>query len=165
MVIAVDFSGLHAWADAMASILLIELIIMLLMVTALMFVLAMAARWLQMHVVPLLNSTVPAARQALEAADEGTERVIRGVAEVYGIRRAAETALQILLFGREGTRPAANVRSASIAPVSPPEQPAAESSAEAASPTTPPSTTRPQPSSIEPMPPDRGLDNMAANAG
>lgn len=159
MVIAADISGLRAWADAMASILLIELTIVLLIVTALMFVLVLAARWLQMHVVPLLNSTVPAAKQALDATNDGTDRVVRGVAEVYGIRRAAETALQVMLFGPGSTRHVANVRSGGLAPVSPPEHPTTES------PTAPPAASRPQPPAVERTPPDHDLGSMATNAG
>jgi hypothetical protein len=159
MVIAADFSGLRAWADALASILLLELIVLLLIVTALMFVLVMAARWLQMHVVPLLNTTVPAAKQALDATNDGTDRVVRGVAEVYGIRRAAETALQVMLFGPDATRGVATTRSAGVAPVSPPERPTAES------PTAPPAASRPLPPAVERTPPDHDLGQMATNAG
>jgi hypothetical protein len=102
MVEAADFSGLQAWADAMAVILLLELCVLLVMVAVLVGVLAYAARWLQMHVLPVLNTTVPVARTALEKADEGTDVVVRGVAEVYGIRRALETGLRVLVYGREG---------------------------------------------------------------
>jgi hypothetical protein len=102
MVLAVDFSGLNAWADALATILLIELCVLLLLIAALMLVLALGARWLQMHVVPLLNTTVPVAKQALEVANQSTDRVVHGVAEVYGVRRAVETATRILLFGKDG---------------------------------------------------------------
>lgn len=101
MVIAVDFSGLHVWAQALAVILLLELCVLLLLVAALTFLLAFGARWLQMHVIPVLNATVPRAKQALELTNQGTERVVRGVAEVHGWRSAIETALRVFTQPRE----------------------------------------------------------------
>lgn len=167
MVIATDFPALRAWADALASILLIELSVLLLIITALMFILFMAARWFQMHVIPLLNTTIPAARQALDATNSGTDRVVRGVAEVYGLRRAAETAVQIMLFGREATRPGAHARGAAGAPMAPPERPAAQGTRAASEPPTAPSSTlRPSPPPAgQPAPSRHDLDDMAANAG
>ncbi len=90
---------LRALADAAAVVLLLELIVLLLIVTGLMFALAFGANWLRKHVIPVLNATVPRARQALEVANAGTEQVTRGVAEVYGIRRGVETGLQVMLHG------------------------------------------------------------------
>lgn len=98
---------LRALADAAAVVLLLELIILLLIVTGLMFALAFGANWLRKHVIPVLNATVPRARQALEVANAGTEQVTRGVAEVYGIRRGVETGLQVMLHGPHPERRAA----------------------------------------------------------
>ena len=108
---------LRALSDAAAVILLLELTVLLVIVAVLIFVLAFGARWLQMHVVPVLNTAVPAANRALEATNQSTDRVVHGVAEVYGIRRGLETALQILLFGRVAPLPASDARSQGAAPV------------------------------------------------
>jgi hypothetical protein len=99
---------------AASVVLLLELIVLLVIVAALMFVLMYGARWLQTHVVPVLNMVVPRANQALRIASVGSERVVRGVAEVHGIRRAVETGVQVLLRGREG---AASVDGAGAAPL------------------------------------------------
>ncbi|HEY7833184.1 MAG TPA: hypothetical protein VIG30_06415 [Ktedonobacterales bacterium] len=96
MVIAADFSGLHAWAQALAVILLLELIVLLIVVAALTLLLMLGARWLQRHVIPLLNATVPRAKQALDLTNQGTDRVVRGVAEVHGWRSGLEAGLKVL---------------------------------------------------------------------
>jgi hypothetical protein len=98
---------LRALADAAAVLLLLELIVLLLVVTGLTFALALGANWLRKHVIPVLNTTMPRARQALEVANAGTEQVTRGVAEVYGIRRGVETGLQVMLHGAQPGRHAA----------------------------------------------------------
>lgn len=100
MVIAADFSGLHIWAQALAVILLLELCVLLVIVAALTFMLAFGARWLQMHVIPLLNATVPRAKQALELTTQGTDRVVRGVAVVHGWRSGLEAAIRVLFQER-----------------------------------------------------------------
>jgi hypothetical protein len=92
-------SWLRAWADASAVLLLLEACVVLVIMVALVFLLAFGARWLRMHVTPVLNEATPRARQALRMADAGTERVARGVAEVYGIRQAVEAGLRALVRG------------------------------------------------------------------
>ena len=64
-----------------------------------MFLLAYGARWLRLNVAPVLSAATPRARQALRLADAGTERVARGVAEVYGIRQAVEAGVRALWHG------------------------------------------------------------------
>ncbi|HEV2238790.1 MAG TPA: hypothetical protein VGR57_19180 [Ktedonobacterales bacterium] len=96
---ATEPGWLRAWADASAVLLLLEVCFALLIVTALVFLLAFGARWLRLHVAPVLNAATPRARQALRMADASTERVVRGVAEVYGIRQAVEAGLRALLRG------------------------------------------------------------------
>jgi hypothetical protein len=98
---------LRALADAAAVVLLLELIILLVIVTGLMAALWYGASWLRKHVVPALNATVPRARQALDVANASTEQVTRGVAEVYGIRKALETGVQVMLHGPGPGRQAA----------------------------------------------------------
>jgi hypothetical protein len=171
MVFAVDFSGLHAWAQAAASILLLELCVLLLMMVALMGLLLFAARWLQMQVVPLLNRTVPAANQALEVANEGSERVVRGVAEVYGVRRAIETGLRVMLFGHDTSNPLIDMPRAGSAPTAnatPADTREMAEGAPAAARTpraTEPRVARTQRASSSTRAPDRGVDDMAAHAG
>jgi hypothetical protein len=96
---AAEPGWLRAWADASAVLLLLELCFALLIVTALVFLLALGARWLRLHVAPLLNAATPRARQALRMADAGTERVVRGVAEVVGLRQAVEAGARALWRG------------------------------------------------------------------
>ena len=174
MVEAVDFSGLHAWADAMGTILLLELCVLLLIVAVLMFVLALGARWLQMHVVPLLNATVPKARQALDVAQQSSDRVVHGVAEVYGVRRAIETATRILFFGKQGIPSERGQRVAEVPTPQPTGASAAPTVPTSGSPFT---VTRPSPTERstpapapepreprEPRQPGQPYDNMAAHA-
>src|SRR5579864_6921488 len=111
---------LRALTDAAAVLLLLELMVLLLIVTALVFALAFGARWLQIHVVPVLNLTVPRAKQAMNIANQGSERVIRGVAEVYGIRKALETGIQIMLRGRQSPDAALMAQGDSRTPVAEP---------------------------------------------
>lgn len=101
MAIASSFPVLDTWAQALAVVLLLELLVLLLLVAALMFALAFGARWLQTHVIPVLNATVPRAKQALDLASQGNDRVVRGVAEVHGWRSALETGLKVFFQGRE----------------------------------------------------------------
>ncbi len=96
---ATEPGWLRAWADASAVLLLLEVCFALLITTALVFLLAFGARWLRVHVAPALNAATPRARQALRMANVGTERVVRGVAQVYGIRRAVEAGLHALWHG------------------------------------------------------------------
>jgi hypothetical protein len=92
-------SWLSNLADASAVLLLLEVCVVLLIVTALMFVLAYGARWLRLHVAPALNAATPRARQALQMANVGTERVVQGVATFYGIRQAVEAGVRALWHG------------------------------------------------------------------
>ena len=170
---------LRALTDAAAVILLLELTVLLLIVGVLIFVLAFGARWLQMHVVPVLNTAVPAANQALEVANQGTDRVVHGVAEVYGIRRGLETALQVLLFGRVPPQPAPNARSQGAAPTTEaptpltqevvtsardiPPQPSAE--AQAGRPTRSPQVQQPPQPPTGRAPQGRDPSGMAPHAG
>jgi hypothetical protein len=92
-------SWLSNWADASAVLLLLEVCFVLVILTALMFLLAYGAAWLRLHVAPALNAVTPRARQALRMADTGTERVVQGVATFYGIRQAVEAGLRALWHG------------------------------------------------------------------
>lgn len=170
MVLAVDFSGLHVWADALATILLIELCVVLLIIAALMAVLAFGARWVQMHVVPLLNTTVPVAKSALQVTNQSTDKVVQGVAEVYGVRSAVVTAARVMLFGKDGARRAGVSQPAAGAIVSPPTEAPASPMVLTPRPTPPaagrvgPTERRSEPPTPEPRQPSQPYDNMAAHA-
>jgi hypothetical protein len=168
MALAVDFSGLNAWADAMATILLIELCVLLLIIAALLAVLAYGARWLQQHVLPLLNTTVPVARQALDVTNQSTDRVVRGVAEVYGIRSALDTAARVVLYGKDGNRPALRAEQAAGAQVGTSQVQAATQLTTPRQPTRQSGSAAPAerraPPATEPRQPDQPFDNMTANA-
>ena len=97
MVLAADIPGLHVWADVAGVILLLELGILLVVVTALIFGIAFGLYWLHKHVMPLLDLTVPRAKQALAIANQGNDRVVRGIAAVYGFNQGLDAALRALL--------------------------------------------------------------------
>jgi hypothetical protein len=169
MVLAVDFSGLSAWADVMATILLLELCVLLAIIAVLIGVLAYGARWIQMHVVPLLNNTVPVANQALQVTNQSTDRVVRGVAEVYGLQSAVETAGRVLLFGKNGARQTTRAQSALQSTALNPAQPTATPSAGSQRPRgatgyVGPADPHAQAPIPEPRQPDHSYDNMAPNA-
>lgn len=179
MVIAVDFSGLHVWADALAVVLLVELCVLLLIITALVGVLAYGAWWLRANVVPILGEYAPKASQALAVADKSTQQVVRGVAVVYALRRAVETGAAIMLHGkaavsRDGVSPAGQAAQRAVA-----ETTAAMAGAQPSSPVfrapaglVPPAAIderRPMPAIEEerrnPRGPTRGPTNLTAHAG
>jgi hypothetical protein len=136
---ATEPGWLRAWADASAVLLMLEVCFALLITTALVFLLAFGARWLRVHVAPLLNAATPRARQALRMADAGTARVVRGVAEVYGIRQAAEAGLRALWRGTLVDVLAQGAPSATDAATTPTEAPAPAAAEEATAP--PPAAT------------------------
>ncbi|HEV7129210.1 MAG TPA: hypothetical protein VGN32_17390 [Ktedonobacterales bacterium] len=109
MVLAADIPGLRIWADVAGVLLLLELCVLLLIVTALVFALAFGARWLYAHVIPVLNLAVPKAKQAMDIANQGNDQVVRGIAKVYGFHQAVDTAVRVLLRGRDGARPVPQV--------------------------------------------------------
>jgi hypothetical protein len=85
------------------TLLVLELIAVLLVVLALAGVLAYGLWWLRSHVVPVLDQYGSQARQIMEKTTQGTDRVMRTVAEVHGRKEAAQTILKVLLFGRPAT--------------------------------------------------------------
>lgn len=100
MAIASEPGWLHTAGQAAGTILLVELGIVLLVVLALMGGLAFGAWWTRRKVVPILQEYTPMAEQAMTVAQQGTDRVVNGVAEFYGRRQQVETSLRVLLFGR-----------------------------------------------------------------
>lgn len=184
MVIAVDFSGLHAWAQGAAVLLLLELCLLLLIVTALVGVLAVGAWWLRANVMPVLGEYAPKARQALDVANQGTQQVVRGVAVVYALRRAVETGVDIMLHGKEGASRAGVTPAGQVAQRAVADTTAAMAGAQPSSPVfrapaglVPPATIDERrvvpPSDVppreeerrEPRGPTRGPTNLTAHAG
>lgn len=96
------------WLDTLGKIagvlLTLELLLVLIVMLALMAGLAFAARWVHIHVVPVLQENTPKLHKAMAVADTSTERVVKGVAEFYGRRQAMETGLRVFLFGRKQAR-------------------------------------------------------------
>lgn len=104
MVIASEPAWLHAAGQAAGTILLLELSLALLIVAALMVGFAVAAWWLRTKVVPVVREHAPQALRAMQVAQQGSDRVVGGVAEFYGRRQQAETTLRVLLFGRQAAK-------------------------------------------------------------
>ena len=107
---------LHTLAQIASVLLLLELGLVLIIVCALMVALAIGTRWLHTHVVPILREYRPRAHEAMTVAQQGSDKVVQGVAEFYGRRQQVETSLRVLLFGRkaaERVREEAVIRTAS----------------------------------------------------
>ncbi|HLZ24755.1 MAG TPA: hypothetical protein VKQ30_21765 [Ktedonobacterales bacterium] len=105
MVIASAEPGwLHAAGQAAGSILLLELFVALVVILALMVVLAVSAWWVKNKVVPILREYAPKAERVMSTTQQGTDRVVRSVAEFYGRRQQIETGIRVLLFGRGAAR-------------------------------------------------------------
>ena len=92
---------LHTLAQVASVLLLLELGLVLIIVCVLMIALAIGTRWLHTHVVPILREYSPRAHEAMTVAQQGSDRVVQGVAEFYGRRQQVETSLRVLLFGRK----------------------------------------------------------------
>jgi len=96
---------LHTLAQIAGVLLLLELGLVLIIVCALMIGMAFGARWLHVHVVPVLREYTPRAQQAMEVTRSSTDRAVTGIAEFYGWRQRVETTLRVLFLGRrEATR-------------------------------------------------------------
>jgi hypothetical protein len=105
MVLAsVEPQWLHTIGQIAGTLLVLELLVVLLVVLVLAGVLAYGLWWLRSHVVPVLDQYGSQARQIMEKTTQGTDRVMRTVAEVHGRKEAAQTILRVLLFGRPAAR-------------------------------------------------------------
>jgi hypothetical protein len=161
---------LRTVADASSVLLLLELCFALLIITALMLLLAYGARWLRLNVAPVLSAATPRARQALRMADAGTERVARGVAEVYGIRQAVEAGLRALWHGAAVDVLAQSAPGATDGAAAPTEAPVPPAAAGGAAPPPggqQPGRQRPTTPPREPRQPAGGRDTggIGAHAG
>jgi hypothetical protein len=99
MVIA-EAPWLHTLGQIAGVILVIELSLALVVTAALMLGLAFGARWLHTHAIPPLREYLPRAQEAMSVTEQGSDTLVKGVAEFYGRRQAVETGLRVLLFGK-----------------------------------------------------------------
>lgn len=101
MVIASDSpSWLHTLGQIAGTILVVELSIALLIVAALAVGIAYGMYWLRQHVIPVIGQNAPRIINAMNVAEQSSDKVVQGVAEFYGRRQAVQTGLRVLLFGR-----------------------------------------------------------------
>lgn len=101
MVIASESPAwLHTLGQIAGTILVVELSIALLIVAALAVGIAYGIYWLRQRVMPILSENAPRVLNAMNVAQQGSEKVVKGVAEFYGRRQAVQTGLRVLLFGR-----------------------------------------------------------------
>jgi hypothetical protein len=106
MVLAsVEPDWLRTIGDIAGTLLLIELFLVLFVVLAFAVALAYGAWWLREKVVPFLEQYGGQARQVMEMTTQGTDRLVRGVAEFHGRKQSIETMLRVLLFGRSVKNP------------------------------------------------------------
>ncbi|HEU5438188.1 MAG TPA: hypothetical protein VFU88_02765 [Ktedonobacterales bacterium] len=91
---------LHTAGQIAGVLLLLELGLVLIIVAALMVGMAFGARWLHLHVVPVLREYTPKAQQAMTVARTSTDKAVTGIAEFYGWRQRITTTVRVLLFGR-----------------------------------------------------------------
>ena len=103
MVIA-EVGWLHVAGQAAGTILLLELSLALFLMLAVMVGLAFGAWWVRRRVVPVVTEYAPKALQAMTIAQEGSDKVVHGVAEFYGRRQQIGTSVRVLLFGRKAAR-------------------------------------------------------------
>lgn len=105
MVIAVtEPAWLHTAGQAAGTVLLLELFVALFIILVLMVVLAVGVTWVKSKIVPPLREYAPRAEQIMTTTQNGTDRVVHGVAEFYGRRQQIETGIRVLLFGRGAAR-------------------------------------------------------------
>src|SRR5262249_3227693 len=86
------------------TLLLIELVLVLLVVSALMIAIAYAAWWLRRNVVPVVDQYGGETQRLLAVAERGSDRVARGVAEFHGRWEGLQTTVQSFVFGRRAAQ-------------------------------------------------------------
>ncbi len=90
---------LHVAGQIAGVVLVLELWLVLLIVCGLMFGLWLGARWVRMHVVPIVDQYGTQARSALSVAVRGGDRIVGGVAEFRGRQEAVRAAIATFLLG------------------------------------------------------------------
>src|SRR5262249_3370843 len=99
MVIA-EAPWLHTLGEIAGVVLVIELSLALIITCALMIAIAYGAYWLHVNVMPLVQQYLPRAQQAMSATQDGSDSLVKGVAEFYSRRQALQTGLRVFLFGK-----------------------------------------------------------------
>jgi hypothetical protein len=92
-------SWLHVAGQIAGVVLLIELWLVLLIVCALMVGFWLGARWVRMHLIPIVDQYGEQARGALSVAVRGGDRIVGGVAEFRGRQEAVRAAIATFLLG------------------------------------------------------------------
>jgi hypothetical protein len=95
---------LHTLGDIAGVVLIIELSLALIIVCALMLAMAYGAHWVHVNVMPLVQDYLPRAQQAMSATEQGSDSLVKGVAEFYSRRQALETGLRVFLFGKSAVQ-------------------------------------------------------------
>ncbi len=97
-----------AWLDTLGNIagviLTLELIVVLLIVCGLIIGMVVGLRWLNIHIIPVLQDNAPKARQVMQLTETNTNRAVNGIAEFYGRRQAVRTGIRVMLFGKQSAR-------------------------------------------------------------
>lgn len=96
---ATEPTWLHIAGQIAGTLLLIELWLVLLIMCALMIGLWLAARWVRLHVVPVVDHYGDQARTAFAVAVRGGDRIVEGVAELHGREEAIRAAIATFLLG------------------------------------------------------------------
>jgi hypothetical protein len=99
MVIA-EAPWLHTLGMIAGVVLIIELSLALIMICALMLAMAYGAHWLNVNVMPLVRNYLPRAQQAMSTTEQGSDSLVKGIAEFYSRRQALQTGLRVFLFGK-----------------------------------------------------------------
>lgn len=107
MVIA-EAPWLHTLGQIAGVLLLLEFGLVLLIACALAGGVAFGMWWLHRHVVPVLHQYTPQAQAAMQRAQQGSDKLVAGVAEFYSRRQAVETGLRVFLFGKGAAQQARN---------------------------------------------------------
>ena len=97
---------LHTLGQIAGTMLLLELCFVLLLVCAIMIALAYGSWWLRHNVIPVLDEYGGKAQHFMGIAQQGSDRVVGGVAEFHGRWEAITTTARVMLFGtRNAGRP------------------------------------------------------------
>jgi hypothetical protein len=92
-------SPLEGLASAASVILFLEAGIIILLLAILMVLLAILVRWLSEHIIQPVEAFVPRVKQAVDATDRSTGRIIDIVSDLYGRRQAIEVAARAFFDG------------------------------------------------------------------
>lgn len=95
---------LHTLGQMAGTLLMLELSFVLVLVGVIMGALAYGSWWLHHNVLPILDQYGGRAQQYMGVAIQGSDRVVRGVAEFHGRWEAVTTGARVMFFGTRGAR-------------------------------------------------------------